>query len=173
MYMLFVFYIIACTNTDKENTESSPKKEKSKEMSSETKEFDPCALQEVRACLMGNPYSSCDAHRGVFGVYRPSLVDHPLSKNPEKNCSESVKQKYIDKGFCPTENVLYSYVVWDVLKKTNTYTQFGYQVIYKNEKSADYTMALKAYEKYFTTIAQYPNKKVVQCSSKGKVIKEL
>ena len=90
--MIWTLAIIACSDTNKTNTDPSKDKIATQDAGKETT-FDPCALQEVRACLMGNPHISCDAHRGVFGVYTDSLVNSPLSKNPEKSCDANTKMK--------------------------------------------------------------------------------
>jgi|GEM_PF-4697909 len=169
--LIFFFACGEAENKEKESTQTEGKKS----TESTAADFNPCALQEVRACILENStFKSCDAHRGIFGVYRDSLVNHPLAANPEKKCDASTKHTYIDKGFCPTEDVLLSYVIWNKPTRVNpSHQQMGYQVLYQKKDSTKNETLLQQTERFFKSTASYPYKRVFKCGADGKVIEEL
>ena len=173
-HMLLFSLLLSCADTPQTDNTPLPNNNTTSKttLSKDAADFEPCVLQEVRACYSSNSsLATCNAYLGIFGVYRDSLVNHPLAKEPEKNCNASDKMKYIDKGYCPTENVLHSYVIWSVPNRIQPAQQQGYQVVYKVEKTDNNTIAIL--EKNMKTMAAHPQKRIFKCDAKGKLLSEL
>lgn len=152
------------SNTTKEETGAKSKKE----------DFNPCALEKVRACLMNtsSQIHTCDAHRGYFGVLNPMMNNEKFIEGSKKSCTMGT---FIEEGLCPTENVVATYVTWMIEKKgSSKYNQIGYQVVYdptKEKKGID-PASLDIMESYFKIQAKNPMHRTFKCDADGKMVKE-
>jgi len=170
-------FLFALTIGCQENQSETPAAQtpNKKDAAPQAKEdFNPCALEKVRACLQdkNSKIHTCDAHRGYFGVLNPMMKNEKFVKGSKDSCTIGT---FIEEGLCPTENVFATYVTWMIEKKgSSKHNQIGYQVVYdvsKEKKGID-QKSLSVMEMHFTMQAKNPMYRTFKCDADGKMVKE-